>query len=182
MAFLLRHDYVVYVVASSVVLLVVQHWTSPSAAVRQVATYAGVALVLVLPWLLFVQAHEGLGPYVSAAVRFAGSEGRRTASGQASPVAYGLMLVPLAGLVLSRRPSPLVPSASLAAASTLVLLMSVVFLRDVLSARLPDVRGGRVRGGHLPDVLGPRRHRRRGPTKALSRSCRIIPAGSSPSR
>mgnify|MGYP003349309688 CR=1 FL=1 len=49
-----------------------------------------------------------------------------------------LMLVPLAGLALSRRRSPLVPSASLAAASTLVLLMSVVFLRDVLAARLPD--------------------------------------------
>ena len=56
------------------------------------------------------------------------------------PILPALFVLPvLAGLALSRRRSPLVPSASLAAASTLVLLMSVVFLRDVLAARLPDV-------------------------------------------
>src|SRR4029077_6511372 len=67
-AFLLRHDYAVYVVASTFVLLVVLHRSKPGETVRACAVYAMVSVACALPWLLYVQRYEGLSEYVNAAV------------------------------------------------------------------------------------------------------------------
>ena len=165
-AFLLRHDYAVYVVASTIVLLAVRDLSQPREAIRHIAMYCGVALLCVAPWLAYVQWNEGLGEYASAALRFVASEGRRTAAGRPEVLYYLLALIPLCGMVLafksppSRTETPRPPSriegprpssrtepdrfgaltaAHLASTSVLVLMMNAVFLRDVLLARLPDV-------------------------------------------
>jgi hypothetical protein len=144
-AFLLRHDYAVYVVASTIVLLAVRHASEPREAIRRLTAYGGVALLCVSPWLAYVQWNEGLREYVSAALRFVASEGRRTATGRPQALYYLFALFPLCGFVLawrrglpSRTEPPRFGAAHLASASTLVLLMNAVFLRDVLVARLPD--------------------------------------------
>jgi len=144
-AFLLRHDYAVYVVISTLVLIAVLHHSDWVEASRRIVLYGLVAMVCVSPWLLYVQWNDGIAQYSSAAIRFVQAEGRRTAAGGPQALYYFLALIPVCGFVLAFRPplraervrfgSP----AHLASASVLVLMMNAVFLRDVLVARLPDV-------------------------------------------
>jgi hypothetical protein len=142
-AFLLRHDYVVYVVASTFVLLAVLHRSRWREGLREAAIYGIAALVFAAPWLLYVQLNEGLIEYASAALRFVQSEGRRTAVGGPQPFYYVIALLPISGLALvfwlRARSDAVVRQAQLASLSVLVLMMNAVFLRDVLIARLPDV-------------------------------------------
>ena len=159
-AFLLRHDYAVYVVASTLVLIGMVRLKPDSTGLvvsafrRTLPLYAGVALACVLPWLIYVQWNEGLVEYASAALRFVQAEGHRTGGAGPQTLYYFIALIPLCALVLAFvRPVRLVrlkadttdpvvsgfSRTSLASTSILVLLMNAVFLRDVLVARLPDV-------------------------------------------
>jgi hypothetical protein len=74
-AFLFRHDHGVYIGASVVVMLVLRHWgdttNGPAEAghyvrpvLMPVAQYAAVALLLVSPFLLFIQLTRGLPRYI----------------------------------------------------------------------------------------------------------------------
>jgi hypothetical protein len=151
-AFLLRHDYAVYVAASTFVLVALVHRSRPAEAVRAFGVYAAAAATCALPWLLYVQWYEGLPEYARAALEFVQSEGRRTRGGGPGAGYYAMALIPLTGLVLAvitTRPASAVRPrhavavtlgpAHLASASVFVLMMNLVFLRDVLLTRLPDV-------------------------------------------
>jgi hypothetical protein len=144
-AFLLRHDYAVYVVASTLVLLVVLHRSDATVGVTRTASYGVVALACVVPWLVYVQWSEGLVQYAGAALRFVQSEGDRTGGGPPQTLYYLIALLPLCGLVVAFRwptdaaTERFAAQARLASTAVLVFLMNAVFLRDVLLARLPDV-------------------------------------------
>ncbi len=146
-AFLLRHDYIAYVAISSAVLLAVRHADARGEALRTLALYAALSLLFISPWLLYVQWYEGVPEYLASALRFVATEGRRTAGGSPPALFYVLVAIPALGVLLSFRDGPRpehsrgprLSRAQLASASALVLLIAVVFLRDVLAARLPDV-------------------------------------------
>ena len=138
-AFLLRHDYVVYVAAGYAVLLVMCHADAPRELAVRLVSYAGLSLLFVAPWLLYVQLFEGVSEYFASALRFVAAEGRRTATGPQPVLFYVLTAVPIVGLVVSFRRGPRLGRAHLAAASVMLLALDLVFLRDVLAARIPDV-------------------------------------------
>jgi hypothetical protein len=138
-AFLLRHDYLAYVAISNSVLLIVLHADERRELTRRLAAYAALSLLFISPWLLYVQWHEGLSEYTASALRFVAAEGRRTAVGPPGPLFYVLVSIPIAGLLASFRKGPRLSAAQLASACVLVLLIELVFLRDVLAARLPDI-------------------------------------------
>ena len=138
-AFLLRHDYLLYVAAGNAVLLAMCHANAPRELAARLAGYTALTLLFVAPWLVYVQLFEGISEYFASALRFVASEGRRTASAPLPRLFYALTAVPVAGLVTSFRQSARLGRPHLAAASTMLLALDLVFLRDVLAARVPDV-------------------------------------------
>jgi hypothetical protein len=137
--FLLRHDYLVYVGAGNAVLLVMCHTDAPRELAARLAAYTALSLLFIAPWLLYVQLFEGVPEYFASALRFVAAEGRRTATGAPPLVFYVLTAVPVAGLMTSFRSGPRLGRPHLAAASVMLLALDLVFLRDVLAARIPDV-------------------------------------------
>jgi hypothetical protein len=138
-AFLLRHDYLVYVALGNAVLLVACHGRAPREVALRLGVYASLSLLFILPWLLYVQANEGLAAYFSSAVRFTAAEGRRTATGSLPWLFLALVAIPLTGLVVSFRRGLHLKGGQLASAAVMLLSLDLVFLRDVLAARIPDV-------------------------------------------
>jgi hypothetical protein len=59
-AFFFRHDHGVYIGFASVVLLVILHWPQPKQVLTTVTQYGCVTLLLLLPYLIFVQSTVGL--------------------------------------------------------------------------------------------------------------------------
>ena len=64
-AFLYRHDHGVYIGIASTALFLITHWRQSRDGLTTFATYAGVILVVVTPFLVFVQLTIGLPWYVS---------------------------------------------------------------------------------------------------------------------
>ena len=139
-AFLMRHDYALYVGIANVALLAVTHAASPPDAARRLVSYAALSLLFVSPWLAYVEWQQGVGEYFASALRFAAAEQRRTAAGwPRSPAFYLCVAIPMAGVAMSLRRGARLDAAQLLSASLLVLLLDVAFLRDVLTARVADV-------------------------------------------
>ena len=138
-AFLLRHDYLVYVALGNIVLLVACHGHAPREGALRLAVYTGLSLLLILPWLLYVQASEGLPAYFASAVRFTAAEGRRTATASLPWLFFAFVAIPIAGFIVSFRPGLRLKRGQLASAAVMLLSLDLVFLRDVLAARIPDV-------------------------------------------
>jgi len=137
-AFLFRHDYLVDVAAADVVVLVTCHVHEPRAMAARLSAYALLTLFFIAPWLIYVQLFEGVPEYFASALRFVAAEGRRTTSGLSSMFCV-LIAVPIAGLIGSVGRGGWLGRSHLASASVMLLTLDVVFLRDVLEARLPDV-------------------------------------------
>ena len=62
-AFFFRHDHGVYIGLATVALLAILHWPQPKQMVKTLAQYSGVTLLLMLPFLIFVQSTVGLLRY-----------------------------------------------------------------------------------------------------------------------
>jgi len=138
-AFLLRHDYLVYVALGNFVLLAVCHARVPREAALRLASYGALVLLLSLPWLLYVQRYEGLSAYFSSAVQFTAAEGRRTATGPVPSLFFAFMSIPVAGAIASLKRGVYLTRGQLASAAVMLASLDLVFLRDVLAARIPDV-------------------------------------------
>ena len=66
-AFLFRHDHGVYIGLATLALLAILHWPHPRRVVMAVAEYSSVTLLLMLPFLIFVQSTVGLLRYAGNA-------------------------------------------------------------------------------------------------------------------
>ncbi len=64
LAFLYRHDHGLYIGISSIVLFVVLYWSTPQTGLLAFAEYAGIILLVISPFLLFVQLTIGLPWYL----------------------------------------------------------------------------------------------------------------------
>jgi hypothetical protein len=65
LAFLYRHDHGLYTGVSTIALFVVLYWSKPIAGLVAFAKYAGIVLLVIAPFLLFVQFTIGLPWYIS---------------------------------------------------------------------------------------------------------------------
>jgi hypothetical protein len=137
-AFLFRFDYSLYIAAASIVMLVIMRWPAAGPAARSILVYALAALVIVLPWLMYVQAEEGLAAFLASALRFAAAERARTESTWPA-VYYAITAVPIVVLAGCARGTRTLTTAHVAFAATLTLLSDLALLRDAPGARLPDV-------------------------------------------
>ena len=140
-ACLWRHDFLIYVAVPTLVLLVLTH--ERSRAVRMALIYLGLTLALLLPWFIYVQWAGGLVDYLAAAFRFATTEAQRTVvwPGGAWAAFATVMAIPLIAMVLARRSAEPLSFAHVSFAASMALVVNVVLLRDVITARLPDVIG-----------------------------------------
>jgi hypothetical protein len=105
-AFLLRHDHLLDVASAAVLAIVLARlampaWRNTRAFLIEGISFAAAALVSVTPWLVLVQAGEGVPEYVRQ--RFALYENW---SVKASPFAALLALDPVATFVPEKRPPP----------------------------------------------------------------------------
>jgi len=157
-AFLFRHDHGLFIGFACVTAAIVssrgQEWRTT---LRRVATFAALVVLLLLPWLLFVQVYQGLGSYLASAISF--SEGE--AVGNALREVPRLRLDDLASgrnalawlfyvfhalpavaiLVLVRRADPDAwpgETAMVAAIAAMALPVNVTFLRGNLDGRVAD--------------------------------------------
>ena len=75
---LIRHDYGVYVGVASIVAIVVRHM-GRRPVVRDVGAYVGIAVVLLLPSLIWIQTYQGIGSYIQVTLASVRGESSRTA-------------------------------------------------------------------------------------------------------
>jgi hypothetical protein len=160
-AFLFRHDHGLYVGAGSFAAVVFASWSHGGrVVVRRVAIVAATAIVLLLPWAIFVQSSVGLIEYLRPALEFSRAEAEGTVlrslpwfdlSGTvAAPIDWEVWLfylfyaIPIGSLGMAwwraRRGIEKWPgeSAGVAAIAVMALVMNLGFIRTPLIARLPD--------------------------------------------
>jgi hypothetical protein len=65
LAFLFRHDHGVYIGLSTLALLATLHWGEPRRVAAAVLQYSAMCLVLLLPFLLYVQTSVGIVRYIT---------------------------------------------------------------------------------------------------------------------
>ena len=80
-AFLVRHDYAIYVGGGAFVGLVARHWQEPWVAVRRLAAAAVMGLALLTPGLVLMHLHTGAGNYIASARALIVDERLRTETG-----------------------------------------------------------------------------------------------------
>ena len=149
-SFLWRHDYAVCIGIAAAALLLAIHWKSGARLAGQLGLYIGMSLAFLLPWLAYVQWAQGLPAYVSSALGYVESEAQRTVMGwpghgasgdsaAAIAVFYVMLALPCVALWLARRNDGLITLGQTAFAAVLAFAVYAAFLRDALTARLPDV-------------------------------------------
>jgi hypothetical protein len=155
-AFLFRHDHGLYIgLATSVLIFAAQLGAGVPAAIRAVLSFAGRVAALVAPYLLWVRANGGLKDYVLSGVEFSRVEAARTRlalpllgdhalwSNEALSVIgfyvfWALPCIAAAVLWARRRSRPAADRSVVIAIIVLALCVNAGFLRDALTARVPD--------------------------------------------
>ena len=184
-SFLLRHDLGIMAALATLAGLAALYDRPPSVRAAASARFVGLGFLLVAPYLLYLQAVEGIGEHVRVAAEFSKAEqhqflwaaslepedgGLAVTVGpwQVSPeglLFWMYMLLLTAGAALTLAAMAVQRRGVLAAWLVLAVLFSVVILRHPLSARLPDVAAtfsiGAVAVGHdlLTRLLALRRAR-----------------------
>jgi len=114
-AFLFRHDHGLFLATASVLMLVSFHGFTRAAMVS-VSRFAIAALLLVSPYLLWVQAYDGLGTYAADGVAFSRREAERSMAFTAPRFGIDrsrpLFRIVSGGPVVNVRWSPDVPAAA----------------------------------------------------------------------
>jgi hypothetical protein len=156
-AVLLRHDLGVYAAAGCGAALIWMHWENRAELARAVGWYAAAVIVVMIPYVVFVQWTEGLTEHFHEAVEFARGEahqrflapppfpfldnpagfGAWSADDSAVLLFYVAHLAAVVALVLlvkstSRRPA-------IGAALAMLVLYLVVVLRHPIVSRIQDV-------------------------------------------
>jgi hypothetical protein len=158
-AFLLRHDLGVMAALATVAGIAVQSGLPPPAPAPPAGRFIGAGLVLVAPYLLYLQMVEGIGEHIRVATEFGKAErhqflwtaslepesgGLAVSAGPRRVSPEGLLFWAYAALLLGGGALAVLnadPRARtvLAAWLAFAVLFRVVILRHPLSARLPDV-------------------------------------------
>ena len=155
-AFLIRHDYAVYMGAGAVVGLISHHVATPRVAVSRAVAYSGAAVLLLLPTLLIVHQIVGLDAYLASADALIADERARTdaawplfegADVTALPNAiaflyYLFLFLPcvaaLTAIVRARRVGADDSLAKVLSLSAVAALGNYLLLRNNLEGRLAD--------------------------------------------
>ena len=155
-AFLFRHDHGVNIgLASAATLLVLHACEGWRAAARTSGLWALVLLLLLAPFLIYVQVHFGLLNYLAVGLDVSRVEALRTFQGWPDPAAfafgdpdqhaavlyYGMWALTLssAGAALFRGRIMSAPQLAIAVGvAVLAATVNAGFLRDPLDARIPD--------------------------------------------
>ena len=138
-AFLWRHDFAICVMLPTAALLFVPHAESIHTANRRGAQYLGLCAAFLLPWAAYVQWASGLGIYLASAFRFVIVEAQRTARPDSLPLFLLIVAVPAVSILLARRTASTVTFAQLSFLASMAILVDLVFVRDAVVTRLPDV-------------------------------------------
>jgi hypothetical protein len=157
-AFLVRHDHGLYLGAGCAVAIAL---SAPSigVAIRRLAGFGALVLVLIAPWAMAVQFYAGLVPYFTSAIAFSRREAditilrelpafhlplAATASNAEAWLFYLFYALPIVSVVVAlwRRVTKgehwAGESVAVGAISLVALLVNVGFLRNPLATRLPD--------------------------------------------
>ena len=147
-SFLLRHDHGVYLGGAVAATILIAPAAGFRERIARLATFGALVVVLVLPYVIYVETSEGLANFLRAASAYSSREADRTALrldeidwGHDARLFYGYYLLPIAMLACAaidwrrNRRGALAVVVPLAA---LALVINVGFLRDPLAVRLPD--------------------------------------------
>ena len=102
-AFLFRHDHGAVLGISITLAIVLAAWPlGAKATVTRLAEFAGIVVVLLLPWLVFLQLNGGIGAYVRSSLETGDAEYRRTVA-PAPPLVFNWRVgVPLPAAIPPR--------------------------------------------------------------------------------
>ena len=160
-AVLLRHDLGVYAAAGTGVALVWIHWGAWKQAFRTLIEFAAAVVVVMIPYVAFVQWAEGLPQHFHEAIEFAKGEAHQrflspppfafmsdprgfsawSKADSAVLLFYAAHVLAIAGLALliARRERGTERSPTIAAACTMLILYLVVVLRHPIDSRIQDL-------------------------------------------
>ena len=160
-AVLLRHDLGIYAAAGTGVAVVWTHWRARTAMVRSLVEFAAAAIVVMIPYVAFVQWSEGLPRHFHEALEFAKGEAHQrfvspppfafvsepgglsawSKVDSAVFLFYAAHLLALAALVLLilRRERRSERSPAIGAAFAMLVLYLVIVLRHPIDSRIQDV-------------------------------------------
>ncbi|HEY1306820.1 MAG TPA: hypothetical protein VGF24_24875 [Vicinamibacterales bacterium] len=148
LAFLWRHDFAVYIGAPTLVLIFYEHAGSLPLARRRALEYVAWCVACLIPWAAYVQWAAGLGFYLASASRFVAIEAQRTGRPDNVALLLIIIVIPVVAIGLARlqpgrithdAQTPGLTLSHVVFAGTMAMALDIVFLRDVITARLPDV-------------------------------------------